>query len=74
MTKRLPSWLEEVLMALGAVLWLSGETYAAYKGEDTTTSYVRRGKRIKFWGIIVLVACIIGTSWLWGHFVLDIWG
>lgn len=66
-------WIEEALMALGALLWLVGEFVAVRKGEDTTTSYVRRGKQ-KRWGSVVLVACVIGCGWLFGHFVFDLWG
>lgn len=58
-------------MALGALLWIVGEMVAVRKGEDTTTSYVRRGKRLKRVGVVVTVAALVGTSWLWIHFVLD---
>lgn len=65
---------EELLMALGAFLWIVGELIAVRKGEDTTTSYVRRGKHLKRFGHLILVACIIGCGWLFGHFVFDWWG
>lgn len=61
-------------MALGALLWIVGEMIAVRKGEDTTTSYVRRGKGIKRFGGLVLAACVIGCGWLFGHFVFDLWG
>ena len=67
-------WLEEFLMALGALVWVVGELIAVRKGEDTTTSYVRRGKHVKRFGFVVLTACIVGCGWLFGHFVFDLWG
>ena len=70
----LKSRLEEILMALGAFIWIVGELIAVRKGEDTTTSYVRRGKRLKRWGIVVTIAVVIGTQWLSGHFIWDLWG
>lgn len=67
--------IEEVFMALGAALWIAGELWAVRKGEDTTTSYVRRGKRLHGWkGAVVRSAAVIGTVWLFGHFVFDLWG
>jgi hypothetical protein len=64
--------IEEILMGLGALLWIVGELIAAKKGEDTTTDYVRRGKRLKgFAGRAVLVAVVGGTAWLFVHFVFD---
>lgn len=73
--KTLRSRIEEILMALGAFLWIVGEMWAVRKGQDTTTSYVRRGKRLKGWqGKSVLVACIVGCGWLFGHFVFNLWG
>lgn len=61
-------------MALGAALWLAGELYAVKKGQDTTTSYVRRGEHLKHWGPYVRLACVIGCGWLFGHFVFGLWG
>jgi hypothetical protein len=70
----LRSHAEEILMALGAAIWIIGEMIGVIKGEDTTTSYVRRGKHLKKVGGLVLALCVVFCTWLFGHFVFDIWG
>lgn len=69
------SRLEEILMLSGALIWITGELIAVFwKKEDTTTSYVRRGKKMKRAGGAVLLAAIVGTVWLFLHFVFDMLG
>ena len=63
----MPFWFEEVLMGLGAFIWIVGELWAAAKDEDTTTSYVRRFAKDS---VIARFATFIFVSWLWVHFML----
>lgn len=60
-------FIEEILMGLGAMLWIAGELWAVVKDEDTTTSYVRRFS--KKWALIRF-GVFIFVSWLWVHFML----
>lgn len=60
--------IEEILMGLGAALWIAGELFAAKKGEDTTTSYVRRFMRAGKVGWLVRAGIAVFTTWLFLHF------
>lgn len=73
MKKFLSSRIEEILMLLGAILWITGEMIAVFvKKEDTTTEYVRKGKKLPGWrGIVVTLMAFVGTVWLYLHFVHD---
>ena len=62
--------IEEALMGLGSALWIAGELYAVAKGEDTTTSYVRRFMRVGLLGWIWRILIGGFTTWLWLHFNL----
>lgn len=55
-------------MGAGAAVWIAGEVYAARKGEDTTTSYVRRFMRAGKVGWLARLGALAFTSWLWLHF------
>lgn len=60
--------IEEILMGLGAAIWIAGELYAARKGEDTTTSYVRRFMRASKVGWLARAGAALFTVWLFLHF------
>ena len=75
--------IEEILMGIGALvatvgafIWTAGELHAVKKGEDTTTSYVRRGIRrnrvLRALVALGTTAFVLFADWLWIHFNLGV--
>lgn len=76
--------IEEVLMGLGAavafvgiLVWTAGELIGVVKDDDTTSHYVRRGRRksglIKAGVLIFTSGLVLFFAWLWLHFNMGLW-